>query len=413
MYEPMFVPPRQNDFLIRVAHTFLPLIANAAARIRDVRVEPEDFARLQELEPQRAILSPNHPTGSDPIVLFWLSRMLGQPFHYLAAREVLVGFKGWMMNQVGTYSVIRGVPDRESLRATRRLLAELDRKVVIFPEGEIYEHNDTLLAFQSGVPQLGFWALDDLEKSKKRLAMPIVPIAVKYRCIDSPRQAIENSLADLERALSLAAAPNLTHYQRLLRVGDRVLQSLEREERLKPEEGADLPQRIRCAKQHMLQRVAERIGTQIDERQQPADQLHALFNDLKQWVGMHDGDFSEYDERLYQRKMEVAGPLFRDLERLQNFLAFTGDYIAAEHTAERFMDVLGRLEEEVLGEVRHRVPREALVRIAPPIRLEERYDDYRKNKRQVVGEVTRQMESTIRDMLQELSARATPISLEA
>ena len=87
----------------------------------------------------------------------------------------------------------------------------------------------------------------------------------------------------------------------------------------------------------------------------------------------------DYDERLYRHKMETAAPLFNDLHRLQNFIAVTGDYVAAEATAERFLDVLGRLEKEVLGEVRHRVPREALVRIAPPIGLETRYEDYRKD----------------------------------
>ena len=91
----------------------------------------------------------------------------------------------------------------------------------------------------------------------------------------------------------------------------------------------------------------------------------------------------------------------------------TGDYVAAEATAERFLDVLGRLEKEVLGEVRHRVPREALVRIAPPIALETRYDEYRKEKRRVVAETTREVEATIRGLLQELSRESTPLALDA
>lgn len=408
----MFVPPRQNRLLMRFANASLPALVQMLANIRDVQVEPADFQHLEKLRGHRMVLSPNHPTGNDPYILFWLSRMLGQPFLYLAAREVLDGPRGWVMNQLGTYSVIRGVPDRESLRTTRRLLAEEDKKVVIFPEGEIYEHNDTLLAFQSGVAQIGYWVLDDLEKAGKTLAMPIVPVAVKYTCIDHPRLAIENSLRDLEKALDLPAAAKSTAYQRLWRIGDRVLVSLERQEGVKPEEGGELTARIPVVRQKMLGRVAQAIGSEIDARMEPADQLHALFNDLKRWVGALGGDPSDYDERLYERRVATAAPLFSDLQRLQNFIAVTGDYVAAEATAERFLDVLGRLEREVFGDVRNQVPRVARVRIAPPIRLEERYADYRKNKRQVVAETTQEMESTIRRMLQELSAEATPIALD-
>jgi len=413
MFDPMFVPPREHPLVMRIANATLPLLAQSMGNIRDFHVAPEDFSRLQDLGPDRAILSPNHPTGLDPFAMFWLSRKLGQPFNYLAAREVLIGLKGWMMNRVGTYSVIRGVADRESLRATRKLLGDQDRKVVIFPEGEVYEHNDRLLAFQSGVAQIGFWVLDDLQKQGKTLKMPIIPVAIKYRCCDSPRLAIENSLTDLEKALDLSRSTTLTAYQRLRRVGSKVLASMERDCGLPVGDPDALDERIRAVRQCTLARVAKRIGTQINETQEPADQLHLLFHDLKSWVGALPDDANDYDERLYNKRVLESVPLFNELQRLQNFIAVTGDYVAAEATAERFLDVLGRLEKEVFGDVRHKVPREARLRIAPPIRLEERYMEYRQSKRQVVSQVTTQLETTIREMLQQLSSEATPIAINA
>lgn len=413
MFDPMFVPPRENRLLIRLANSLLPTFSHALGNLRDVQVSEEDLQHLRALGPQRAILTPNHPTGNDPLVMFWISRLLGQPFNYLAAREVLDGLKGWFMNRMGTYSVIRGVPDRESLRTTRRLLAELNRKVVIFPEGEIYEHNDTLLAFQSGVAQIGFWALDDLQKSGGDPSLPVVPLAIKYRCTDYPRLAIESSLKDLESALDLPIAPRTPAYPRLRRIADRVLASLERGEGLKPEEGGELSTRIIRVRQKALERVAQAIGTTVDVRQPPADQLHLLFHELKSWVGLPPADASDYDERLYRQRVEIAAPLFLDLHRLQNFIALTGDYVAAEATAERFLDVLGRLEKEVLGAVRHNVPREAMVRIAEPIALGERYEAYRQNKRQTVAGVTLEIETRIREMLRELSRESTPIAMES
>lgn len=413
MFNPLFVPPRNSPALLAFTSAALPSLIHLIAGIRSVRISPEDFHHLEALRYNRAILAPNHPTGHDPLVVMWLSRMLNQPFNYLCAREVLVGPKGWLLNQLGTYSVIRGVPDRESLKMTRTLLAEYSRKVVIFPEGEIYEHNDTLLSFQSGIAQIGFWTLDDLVKHQQEPNLPVLPIAIKYRTAEVARTAIERSLTALETALSLGSKTGLSSYQRLLRIGDKVLGSLEQDLGVQAEPGAGLPQRVATCRLAMLRRVAKSVGTDLDNRLPAQDQLHQLFNQLRSWVGLLPPDHSDYDERLYRRKMEIAAPIFRDLYRLQNFIAVTGDYIAAEATAERFLEVLNRLEVEVFGEVRNKVSREALVRIAKPIRLEERYDDYKRNRRDTVAAVTRELETTIRQLLRSMARYSTPISLHA
>jgi hypothetical protein len=409
----MFVPPKHNALVCRFTDAFLPAIGHFVGRIRDVHVAPEDLERLKELGPHRAILAPNHPTGMDPIVLLWLSRHLGQPFHYLAAREVLVGMKGWFLNQVGAYSVIRGIADRESLRATRKLLAEGDKKIVIFPEGEIYEHNDTLLAFQPGVAQIGFWSLDDMAKAKKEPNLPLVPVAFKYRCSEAPRPAIENALHGLEETLKLSAAGKMPAYQRLRRIGDVMMASVETDFGMKPDPERPLTERVQSFRKAFLERCARVIGTELDAGECPAEQLHHLFVSLREWVGELPDDANDYDRRRYERRVEQAEPLFGELQRFQNFIAVTGDYVAQNPTGERFLEVLGRLEKEVYGELRHTaISKDAVVRIAPPIRMEERYETYRGDKRGTVRQVTAELEGQIRGMLQELSAAGTPISLE-
>jgi hypothetical protein len=59
--------------------------------------------------------------------------------------------------------------------------------------------------------------------------------------------------------------------------------------------------------------------------------------------------------------------------------------------------------------VRHGVPREAVVRIAPAIDLGERYEAYRKQKRETVAEVTARVEASVRSLLTDLMALGTPI----
>jgi hypothetical protein len=412
MFKPMFVPPRQNPLLCRFTNAVLPAMANFLARIKDVRMPAEDLDRLRSLEAHPAILAPNHPTGMDPVVMLWVSRTLGQPFQYLAAREVLVGFKGWYLNQLGAYSVIRGTADRESMRATRRLLAEGRRKVVIFPEGEIYEHNDHLLAFEPGVAQLGFWSLEDMRKAQREPALPLVPVAVRYRCCEAARPAIENSLRSLEGALGLSAPGSLTAYERLRRIGSVMMATVERELGIQPDPARPLTERIAEFRATYLARVAQAMGSELDPDITPADQLHRLFNDLREWVGDLPDGHNDYELRRYRHRLMAAAPLFQDLERFQNFIVVSGDYVAQNPTAERFLEVLGRLEKEVFGEVRNCVSREALVRIGQPIRLEERYDAYRQGKREQVQGITREMEASIRGMLQDMASEGTPISLD-
>lgn len=415
MFDPMFVPPRHHAGLFWFANTFVPHLGRFFGNVHGLTVEAGCLERLEALRHQRALLCPNHPTETDPIVVFWLAQRLKQRFNFLATRETLEGLRGRLLNQIGVYSVIRGFPDRESLRMTRRLLAEMDRKVVIFPEGLVYEHNDRLLEFQSGVAQIGFWALDDLQKAGRELALPIVPLAIRYRCCAEPGPYIERGLRDLERKLRLELPAKAGFYARLLRIGSHVLGNLERAEGIRPPESGedlDLTARITAVRRRVLERVAQAVGTKVDDRQPPGEQLHQLTNELRAWVGVLPDEHTEYEERLYRQRTGIAGPLFAELQRLHNFVAFTGDYVASEPTAERFLEVLGRLQKEVLGSVRHAAPLRAIVRTAPPIRLEERYAEYRKNKREVVAGVTREMEETIRGMLRDLSHESTPITLD-
>lgn len=413
MFDPMFVPPRHHPGLFWFARTFVPQLGRLFGNVHGLTVAPDCLERLDTLRESRALICPNHPTETDPIVVFWLARQARQRYHFLATRETLEGPRGKLLNHVGVYSVIRGYPDRESIRYTRKLLAEEDRKVVIFPEGLVYEHNDRLLEFQNGVAQMGFWAMDDLEKAGREPALPIVPLAIRYRCCAAPLPYIRRALDTLEAELRLETTPKAGLYQRLLRVGGAVLENIERAEEIKPDPALDLTTRIQTVRRAILERVAQAAGTEVDERQPPGEQLHQLTNELRGWVGVLPDDFTEYEERLHRQRAAVAAPLFAELLRLHNFVALTGDYIATEPTAERFLEVLGRLQKEVLGKVAHTAPLRAIVMVGEPVRLEERRDEYRARKREVVAEVTDTIEETVRGMLQALSAEATPLDLHA
>jgi 1-acyl-sn-glycerol-3-phosphate acyltransferase len=404
-----FCPPKVNSLVLKISHTLLPVVMRGLRRIVAVNVPEADWPHLQAIRPGRAILSANHPTTSDPLIAMFLSRRLGEGFYYMACRELFHGPWGWTIQRLGAYSIHRGLPDRQAIRMTRRLLAEMDRKVVIFPEGETYEHNDLIIPFQQGIIQIGFSALDDLEKQDRPPQLPVLPIAVKYCCVRDPRPAIDAGLSALENALGLSPATHDSFYQRLRRVGERVLGQMEAEFRLKPAADAPLADRIQAAKLHVLDRVAREVGVTLPATQPIGEQMRFLFNAVNEFAGEFADAPDEYGRRQNERRLAAARPLLLDLRRLHNFLAVTDGYVAQQMTGERFLDVTGRLQREVLGRVRHRVPREAVVRIAAPEQLGELYMGYRQNRKAVIAEATARVEAKVRTLLQELSALGRPI----
>lgn len=404
-----FRPPKESPLLLSLGHRLLPITMRCARRIVAVHVPEDDWAHLERLRGHRAILSANHPTTSDPLITMFLSRRLGEPFNTMACRELFHGPWGWLIQRLGAYSIHRGLPDRQAIKMTRHLLAERDRKVVIFPEGETYEQNDVMIPFQQGVIQIGFGALEELHRQGREPALPVVPIAVKYRCVRDPRPAVEAGLRSLERALALSSGRGGCLYDRLRRVGEEVLCRMEREFGLQPEPSALLAERIQAAKDRVLDRVAREIGVVRPAERPLPEQMRALFNAVFEFAGEFADTSGDYGRRQQAHRVAAARPLLRDLRRLQNFLVTSDGYVAERMTGERFLEVIGRLQQEVLGREQAPVPREALVRIAPAIDLGEYYEAYRRRKREVVEEVTTRVEAAVRGLLVELAALGTPV----
>src|SRR5262245_28811205 len=144
-----FRPPKTNPLVVGLTYPMLPVIARVARRRVAIEVDEGEWERLAPLRERRLIVTPNHPRSNDPLIALWMARRLGRAFNYLTCRELFEGVYGWIIQRLGAYSILRGAVDREAIRTTISLLAEQDRQVVIFPEGEIYGHNDMLLPFQA------------------------------------------------------------------------------------------------------------------------------------------------------------------------------------------------------------------------------------------------------------------------
>ncbi len=406
-----FRPPGSNRFFIWLAKRLLPLILRRSVKIVEVEVNEAGLRRLRELRGTRVILTPNHAQGVEPAIVFHLSKLLNEDFNYLASKEAFEHPSPvpWLVQQLGAYSVVRGTPDRDSFRMTRRLLVEGRRWLVIFPEGEVCWQDDTVMPFQLGVAQLAFWAYDDLARQGDRPPVYFVPVAIKYVYLQDMRPEIDRSLKRLEEKLLSVLTPQPSSlYDRLRRVGEAVVSANEKEYNVRPHEGAELNERVQQMKELITARVEAALGVSPRAEQPLLERIRNLFNAFDRTI-YSESEGPEYERELHQRRRQEIRMLYDDLSQVLRFVALYDGYVRETLTAERFLDVLGRLEVEILGRRKILGSRKAIMKIGEPLNLGDYFPRYKTDKRGTLQEIMTSLEDSVRKMLSELSRLTEPI----
>ena len=410
----MFRPPKNNRFFIWLAKKFiLPILLRRDLKVEAVDMNEEDLGRLKELKGKRVVLTPNHSGGKEPYILFQLSKMLGEGFNYLTAKEVFEELfpLGWFLQRAGAYSIIRGTPDRNSFRMTRQLLVGGKRWLVIFPEGVACGQNDTVMPFQQGIAQLAFWACDDLGKQGDLPPIYFVPIAIKYIYLRDMRSEIDDSLRRLEDNLLLPPSPqHSTLFSRLRRVGEAVLSANEQVNNVRPPKDATLNERIQHMKELIVSRVATTLGVFPKLEQPLHERIRELFNAIDQII-YSEVEGTEYERQLHRHRQLKVRELYDDLLQVLHFVALHATYPQEKLTAERFLDVLGLLEFEVFGQRRIWGAKKALVKVGQPLDVRDYYSRYRSEKGGTLQLVMTLLESSVKQMLEEMSFLTEPIEV--
>lgn len=405
-----FKPPKDSRFVQNLLYCLLPLVTRTALKIVGVEVDEESLNRVRSLKTNRAVLMPNHPTDRDSVVMFRFSRILGERFNYLAARE-LFDFApvSWVLQRCGVYSVMRGTNDRKSFKTTVELLVKGKQKLVIFPEGLTCWQNDTVMPFHEGVPLFGFWALTKLAEFGAMQPLYLVPVAIKYIYVRNMHREIDRSLKRLERRLGVVPAAQ-SLYQRLREVGESVLSSAESEYGVRPKPGTGFDARLQNMKDLLVNRIAIALGITFRPDHPLAARIRTLVNTLNN-ITHHEPEGSEYRMELHKERRAEVEHLYQDLSRVLHFVATYDGYVRETMTTERFLDVIGQLEREVFGERRARGPCRVCIRVGKPVNLAEYFDSYQKERHPVLTHITEDLEESVRKMLAELSQSTPPLKI--
>lgn len=366
-----FKPPLSNQFHLQISKRLLlrPAIS-AYYKITHIEYPPADLDRLEALRDERVVLIPNHPSKADGAVMFELSHRANQDFYILANRESFddwLGLWGKWMQRCGAYSVARGARDVASSKATASLLASAPNKLVIFPEGGAYSRYGQVFPFQDPVFHLLRYATLQMKKAGCDRPLYIQPVAIKYRIVGDMSPEISQSLRRLERELELADAVPNDLYERLMRVCFEVLRCMEVANRIRSPHGESIEKRIEKVREAIMSRVETSLGTVPLQAKKAntnsAIRTRELINHFYQIMRTDELPESQYGTSLLNEEFRRMKPIRRDIDRLGNWMPVREGYVKEHPTQERYVDMLLRLEYEVLGRSRLKGPTRCIVRL--------------------------------------------------
>ena len=343
--------------------------------------------------------------------MFYLSKAIDHNFNYLAAWDIVVEepLKGYFMQQLGAYSIIRGTIDNDSFKTTIKLITEGKKFLVIFPEGDTCGLNDYLLPFQPGVIQLAFWALDELHKNNQEKIndLFIIPIAIKYKYIKSMKNEIISALKRIEEKLGLYSIENekKDNYERLIRISEHLLSIAEKFYNLKLEENLSFNDRLNRIKEFIINKISTYLDIKIKPNMNLLDKVRTIFNTINSIIYVDNNletDLSEYEKKLYKEKKEELKNFYDDLHRVWKFIAVYEGYVKEDMSDERFLEIIKRIEWEIFGKEKVYGPLKVILKIGGKINLLNYYEEYKKNKRNCIENLIKKVEDNIKEMLKKL-----------
>lgn len=387
----LFYPPQLNPPLVWLLQTIAPWLVRRRYRL-DLVVSSNGLARLQALRQQRCLLLCNHPTFQDALAMFLLSAKVRQRFYYLAAYERFRSQLGWFYQQIGAYSIRRGMPDRESVTQTLALFNQPGSKLVVFPEGGCSFQNDTVMLFRTGAVQLAFQAMTRLVRQGQPVPdFYAVPFSLKYRYTGNMSPVINQLLNRLEQALGLSTRGSF--YQRLRLVAEQVLIRCEQEYGVVPSDTANWNDRVAHLKAHALEFYEQQLGLTPAPGEPDRERVYRILNTLE-----------AQQEQTTPSDAGGWGMMFRTMMRILNFDAIYDGYVSSRPTPERFIDTLIRMEREVfeVDQPPAKGHRLAFLYVGEPINLKDYFAAYSENRAATVKIVTQEIQKTVQRNLDDL-----------
>ncbi|RME89330.1 MAG: hypothetical protein D6767_08625 [Candidatus Hydrogenedentota bacterium] len=387
--------------------------------ITEINPEPALIEKLKSSKDKRLLVIANHPSTAEPPLTTYLGEIAGYPFYFLASRQVFEwehGLIGQFIQRLGAYSVIAGIPDKDSIEFTKSILAKPNGKLVIYPEGEPTSgENDTLMPFQPGVSQLSFWAMDKIMKEDANGDIEILPIFFRYAFLADEAKLHKkwgSRLKKLEKKLSITPRHDGL-VRRTLTIARILLEQLEAKNHIVPEK-QDYNYRIGRVRHALLNAVADKLGLPP----LPND-MNAILKFRKVFSRIELYMIGHIDPKWPKLSKQEIDWCFKASVRAFDYIIMHRDHLLNNPTYEKIDEWLTRFESFVLrkkpralGGVPSVLPRKAWILMGTPFSLKEYYTKDRKKRREATAHLTTRLREELTELLEKTSSYTHPYPLQ-
>ena len=391
----------------------LPVYFQIWHRGTKIEIVEDGIATLRKLHGKRTVICLNHPNVDDGDIIFAISKMSGEDFYFLTAREIIYGCTPYhqLLQYLGCLPVDRGQSNVDTFIAARDLLVERSAKLVVFPEGEISNRNDALLPLKTGAVRISFSALQKLRSRGDLSPVYLLPIAIKYTYATNIVDELKESLCQLERYFGIERGPEsyVSLHDRICELADLWLHEVEREYSLPVQQKSSRDGRLDRIHREVISRASDALQTPFPDGQSRIDQVHRLQSALFNQRLTLRNPAEELSPDEIRRRQEQLSIVEDELNRDLRFLSVYDGYLTDTSSQEKYADVISVLERQFFGHASPRGPRRIYIEIGEAMDLSEQFEEFGKDKRGVVDSITNALADHLGRMLAHLDELREPI----
>lgn len=354
------IAPHPSAFWQGMLRLFLPRMLRKGYGIVDVKAEQLDRLKDSIRQGHGIILAPNHCRDEDPLVVGMLTRLAPTPLFIMASWHLFMmdRFKRFLLPRAGAFSIYREGIDRTAINTAVDILESAKRPLILFPEGHISRTNDHLNELMDGVTLIARTAAKRRAKTNPPGKVVIHPVAIRYQFLGDCNAAIENVLSEIETRLTWRPQRELTHEQRIYKLGEALL-ILKEVEYLGTCKSGDLGVRV----QNLIDAI---LGPLEDEW---ADHAHdgsvnARVKRLRTAI-LPDMVQNSIDATERQRRWKHLADCYLAMQLYH----YPPEYVRSSPTPSRMLETVERFEEDLTDKVRVHGPRSATLTIGEAIEV--------------------------------------------
>ena len=393
-----FKEPLPDPLVIMAGKLLAPIWVkfkeHLAIKIEGTPADLEAFSQSQ-----RAVIMLNHPDRQDPFVIAALANYMHENFYCIAARECFDwdnGWRGWLFQKLGCYSVARGKADFHSINTTEKILRDGERKLVVFPEAEITADGEHVHDLQKAIFHI---SLDVQKKLPPATSVRIIPAAIKLHLLVTLIEALAPSLERIESDLFIPRQVDGSARERLDQVIQSYLTEVSRVYDLQKNELQNIEATEAIILQ-ILQKIAVATGQSIDW---PPDwNSTARLYSLRNKIG---GDCTIASVAIVPERLHCAGidkPCVQsDFERVERLLIMQRMQLHSDNDIQ-CCRILDFIESELFGDITPKGQQECLVRVGAPIEIAPFLILYNKSKEAGVAGLSDLTRQSLQNLLSKI-----------